>query len=491
MKTRNTLLVTSLFLWCVHASGQNILFSTRHDGGSDDGINCVRTTTDGSFIVFGSRQGEEGSKAQVCISLLDHEGNYYNTVNYGDSSRDHRLGYDPGAKTMDDQFSLGVTVGYSASLWLLNSLADTLWCRSPFVAIGDTSQADGTAIADNGDILLLGTVKHIDTPRKMFLARYSNTGSFKWAQEYAPSNSWPHYAFAMDTLNDGGFILSGYRVDPYSWDSDGWLVRTDSMGTLVWDSYLNTGGDDGMRPLVSLPGGGFMVGGMEQRENPNQPGDYCCSAPYFARYADDGTVLWDSTYAGGGNEVYSFDMSLSTEGNILSSGTAWSQYGQRAYLFSIGIDGDSLWHHQYFAPDGSCINYSYWPYSVIQESATSIVVAGFVGLCGNDQWVMRVDAQGTPPPNMQLWTDVAEGVGPEPGITVSPNPTDGTITLRSPALLGHVEVFDLSGRRVLDVPIGTGMSNIPIDLGGLRCGTYIVAATDREGRTWHQVVIKK
>lgn len=140
-----------------------------------------------------------------------------------------------GAKTMDDRFSLGVTVGYSASLWLLNSLADTLWCRSPFVAIGDTSQADGTAIAGNGDILLLGTVKHIDTPRKMFLARYSNTGSFKWAQEYTPSNSWPHYAFAMDTLNDGGFILSGYRVDPTRGTvMGGWY------GPTAWERWFGT-----------------------------------------------------------------------------------------------------------------------------------------------------------------------------------------------------------------------------------------------------------
>ena len=473
--------------------GQGILFSTRHDGAFEEGVHGVRSTIDSSFIVFAHCQSTFNAHMGVCISLLDHDGNYYSTLSFGDSLNDYNLGDDPASKTTDGHFALSVSMGTSASLWYLNDVGDTLWTVRPFAGPADASEASGTAIARNGDLLLFGSVLHPGMAKRLFLARYSPSGIIHWLREYGDVGSWQRYAIQMDTLTNGGFVLSGMRIDLFGTDSDTWLIGADSSGTVLWEHYIDTPGEDGSRPVVSLPNNEFMVGGFIKAENPNQPGDYCCPSPYFARYTGAGDLLWDSVYVGGGNEIYSFDMCLAADGSVLSSGAAASQYGMRAYLFDVGLNGDSLWHHQYFAPDGSCINYSYLPYSLMAESQNSIVIAGVVGACNNDQWIMRTDGQCMPPPTIMLWNSIAEENHQQGEVSISPNPTSGAITIKTDASARDVDlvsVFDLSGRSVRQVtPIA--LSNmIDTDLGDLANGTYIVIVRDRLSHRWHKAVIK-
>lgn len=73
---------------------------------------------------------------------------------------------------------------------------------------------------------------------------------------------------------------------------------------------------------------------------------------------------------------------------------------------------------------------------------------------------------------------VEEGMSTTDGITFYPNPTTGTIYLRSDGELpAHLEVFDLTGRRVTGIPVQSASLQLP----AMSPGTYLLKWTGEDG----------
>jgi hypothetical protein len=69
---------------------------------------------------------------------------------------------------------------------------------------------------------------------------------------------------SLDTvvaLADGGFVLAGATDAKGAGQKDGWLLRTDSELTILWDTALGEPLDDEFHTLAALPEGGFVVAG--------------------------------------------------------------------------------------------------------------------------------------------------------------------------------------------------------------------------------------
>ncbi len=225
----------------------------------------------------------------------------------------------------------------------------------------------------------------------------------------------------------------------------------------------------------------------------NAPYEYVL--PKVSMLDTSGLLLWERTFPALWRCAWDWPTSIKhfSDTSFIMSSRAWHQVtdDHSGCMLNMSETGDSLWYREYWTGDTSCLLSSLYPTSVLVEPTGNIVLAGQWGYCGEDHWLMRVDAAGMPPPTMQLWTGIVNRDSSQPELSLSPNPTAGLITLRTEAQLDHIEVIDLSGRRILYSPLGQGTSDITVDLGGLTSGAYVVIAFDRAGHAWRRVLIKE
>ena len=93
-----------------------------------------------------------------------------------------------------------------------------------------------------------------------------------------------------------------------------------------------------------------------------------------------------------------------------------------------------------------------------------------------------------------LWSDsssftidntLSVAATPAPNVTLSPNPTGGTLTIRCAAEMTKVELYDMQGRLALSAtPTG---SETMLDLQPLPTGSYVAIITTSQGTTTRKV----
>ena len=98
-------------------------------------------------------------------------------------------------------------------------------------------------------------------------------------------------------LDDGSFIAGGHQTDSND-DGDFWLVKLDESLNVVWEKTYGGDGYDSMNKLIINTNGNYtMVGRTESFGEGGQDG-------YVVRTDSDGTVLWDTTFGGGDTDRF-------------------------------------------------------------------------------------------------------------------------------------------------------------------------------------------
>ena len=137
---------------------------------------------------------------------------------------------------------------------------------------------------------------------------------------YGDSTS--QYFNRLYKLDDGSFIAAGNQIDSND-NRDFWLVKLDESLNVVWEKSYGGDGYDSMAELIINTNGDYtMVGRTESYGEGGQDA-------YVVRTNSDGTVLWDTTFGGGDTDRF-YDVVETVDNNLLLAG--WSNsYGDQAY----------------------------------------------------------------------------------------------------------------------------------------------------------------
>src|SRR5581483_6008260 len=95
---------------------------------------------------------------------------------------------------------------------------------------------------------------------------------------------------SMIATRDGGLVLTGSRSDKEITRSTGWVVRLDAKGEELWRREFDAGKPDGTSGLTAideLPDGGFVVAGSTTVKSAGQYDGW------ILRLDKDGKLLWD------------------------------------------------------------------------------------------------------------------------------------------------------------------------------------------------------
>ena len=234
-------------------------------------------------------------------------------------------------------FSSGLifAVMLSTAGLVLAQAPDSLWHR----VYGGASSDYGYSVdlTTDGGFIIAGQTYSFGTGLSDFyLVRTNSSGDTLWHRAYGTAGT--DYARAARQTPDGGFIVVGMSDSLDSGDHDVYLVKTDSHGVASWTRRYGTpNGVERGNDICLAPDGGYLIAGMTSSFG------HGADDGYLIKTDSHGNLLWQAVYGGTENEYFE-RMELTSDGGcILVGSTGSATPGWDLYVVRTRSDGDTLW----------------------------------------------------------------------------------------------------------------------------------------------------
>ena len=237
----------------------------------------------------------------------------------------------------------GYTYSYAVGgcdMWLLR--VDTngfpLWNRT-FGGTNDERAYDIVECSDGGYALVGITASFGHGGWDAWLLRTDSMGSGLWNKTFGGE----HYDEARSIVlcDDGGFAIAGtYSHGVAGWDF--WLIRTDESGNQLWNRTYGGIWDDMAYSLVECSGGGFAIAGSTESYGAGQY-DY-----WLVRVNPSGEHLWNQSYGKSGYEEC-WSMLENRAGGFVLTGdsTSFPTLDPCPWVVCTDTSGNQIWNYTY------------------------------------------------------------------------------------------------------------------------------------------------
>jgi len=437
--------------WLAKTDSNGVIGWQRCLGGSgQDFANAVALTAGGGYVVAGysgsndsNVTGNHGGGGDFWVVQLDGNGN---------------IGW---------QKCLGGTQFDNA-----NSVQAT--SDGGFIVCGNTQSDDGDVSGNHGG-------------NDCWVVKLDGGGNIVWQK--CLGGTFDEQANAVWQNADGGYIIAGYTesndgdVSGSHGSGDIWVVRLDSVGSIVWQKCLGGTGHEIAYGVRQTPDGGFIVISETSSDDGDVSGNHGIHDFWVIRLDGGGTITWSKCLGGTMNDS-GYSLALTSDGGFVFAGVTESNDGDvsgnhgSGDVWTVKLDSAGNMKGQ------RCLG------GTMDESANALqatpgggfVVAGRTDsndgdVSGNhgglDFWVVRLD--GT------VNTSVFNGASPVDALTLSPNPARERLAVRTSERILQAVVYDLAGMPVLQQDFALLPSTQQeMDLSSLAAGIYIVRV--RTGR---------
>jgi len=259
-----------------------VLWEAHYGGGGNDEATCVVPLPDGGFIVGGYTTSDNGDitanrgGADGWVIRLDRDGKLIWERNYGGGLNDFF-----NAATLADDFSV-ILVGSSDSrdydavgnhgktdilVVKINLSNKILWHKM----LGGSQNDEGYDIArmDRKRFVLCGTTFSNDFDiaankgtGDFWVVNFDEKGKVLWEATYGGTQN--EGANALTVLSAGGLLVGGTtssadgQVVQYKALYDGWLLKLDEQGNLIWSRGLGGSQKEEFNAVLETPSGDYL-----------------------------------------------------------------------------------------------------------------------------------------------------------------------------------------------------------------------------------------
>lgn len=194
----------------VISSDEKLKWDITFGGSNDDYLHIFLQTDDGGYVVAGETSSYGVGKADIWIIKIDNKGNKLWDKTFGG---------------IDDDW--------------INSLLQT----------------------DDGGYLIVGkTFSFGAGSGDGWIIKLDSEGNKLWDRTFGGSNDDSLYLLVQ--TSDGGYAIAGYTFSYGMGKADFWLIKLDNMGNKLWDRTYGGSGDDSVRSLIQIEGGGYVLAGI-------------------------------------------------------------------------------------------------------------------------------------------------------------------------------------------------------------------------------------
>jgi hypothetical protein len=393
-----------------------VTFEAAYGGALWDWGNSVEQTSDGGYIIGGLTESFGAGGFDFYLARIDSLGNLLWDTTYGAVSDD--WGYCARQTTDGGYVMAGYTTlptgHWDAYLVKTDSLGGVIWDET----YGDSSLDEiylwVMQTADGGYIGVgdrYGTLSE-----DVYLVKTDSSGNLEWDTTYGGDLG--DVGCYIEQTFDSGYIIAGFTKSFGSGLGDIYLMKIDSDGNVRWDTTYGGSNDDMGFCVRQTPDGGYVVAGWTKSFGAGS------NDAYLVRTDSLGKVLWEKTYGGIGKDVGTFVQQTADGGYVLTGYTnSFGAGNDDVYLVKTDSLGNMLWDTTYggMAPDRG--------YSISQTSDGGYAITGYTGSLGAgvyDVYLLKTDESGHV--GTQEQSPSASVQNPEL-LQNTPNPTRGSIAI--------------------------------------------------------------
>jgi len=438
--------------------------------------------------------GDTYNYYQICIQKLSHDGILTNFMNYGEYGMDYYPG-ENGSFKNDGQngFYLFGSIDYFnyivKGLFIYFDInGDTIFSRK-YESFYTTRLAGRNCgkTSDNG-FILTGDENITDSSGvDCYLIKIDSTGTEQWRKHHGMNIGDVPYSIIQTP--DLGYAIGGLTFSGSQITYDPLLIKTDSLGELVW--MLNLGGEfkDDKAMVCNTEDSCIMV--LTAYADSMYTPEHAFTKINLVKIDLEGNIIWNKKYGPSKRVNYISNVSNSQNENYILCGYSelpWEYFSIAGWIMEVNWEGDSLWYKDlfYYPPDVDFPYNALYDISITEDHGFIATGQAFTLDPPNNvqkMWVIKVDSVGCEIPN--CWVGIEEKEGMEAGVQRSfeiwPNPASGLINVRlSMVDVGRLcknlelEIYDMFGREIRKIIIPETDHEIQINVENFPQGLYLV-----------------
>lgn len=241
---------------------------------------------------------------------------------------------------------------------------------------------DGTefrnALKTTDGFLLVGNTFSQSGDEDAWIVRIDDQGNVLWNKMIGEEKL--DKIFSAASAPDG-FVFVGLTDSFGNGGSDGWVIKTDMDGKLLWNKTFGGSGDDAFRSII-VTNNRYLIAGYTDS---NGNGNY---GFWFVKTDENGTLLWSKTY-GGPESNKAYALTGAEDGYIVVGDThSTEKTDVDALIVKTDLDGKLLWIKTYGGDNFDEAS------TVIRARNGGYVIAGFTFSYGKGQrdiWIFKID----------------------------------------------------------------------------------------------------
>ena len=337
-----------------------------------DSGKSVQQTTDGGYIITGSRERASSTWNETDVYLIKTDGNgdeqWYQTFggwndqNYGTSVQ----------QTTDGGYIIA-GVG-SNNLIKTDGVGFMQWSKYFAVKAESVQQTtDGGYIIAGSNLSLVSS--------DVCLIKTNINGDTLWSKTFGGTDD--DRGFSVQQTSDGGYIICGYTKSYGNGSADVFLLKTDGSGTAQWyQTFGGTDDDEGYSVQQTTDGGYIITGTTSSFGNGSED-------VYLIKTDGSGIEQWDYTFGTTGYESSSSVQQTNDGGYVIAGRKSTSVEGFNILLLKVNGSGAYEWDRE---GGGS---YDDGGHSVQKTDDGGYVVTGYTGNpTYADVFLLKVDENG-------------------------------------------------------------------------------------------------
>jgi hypothetical protein len=311
-------------------------------------------------------------------------------------------------------------------------------------AFGGNDDDEGYSVQQttDGGYIVAGHTKSFGAGLKdVYLLKTDSLGNLLWSKTFGGIHDDEGYSVQQTT--DGGYIIAGVTSSFSSGGRDVWLIKTDPAGNEVWRKNLGGLSSDGAWSVQQTTDGGYIIGGWTFSHGPGFIGN-----AWLLKTDASGNEEWNKAFGGTGvDRAYSVKQTF--DGGYILTGYTSSFGAGLDDMLLIRTDalGNELWFKTF---GGTGRDYGN---DVQQTFDGGFIVTGYTlsfGAGGDDVWLVKTDINGN-----EEWSKTFGGTSSDIGYAVEQTSDGGFV------ITGHTLSF---GAGVHDVWLIRLSAVIPVEL---------------------------
>ena len=245
---------------------------------------------------------------------------------------------------------------YDAFIVRFNSSGDTLWSKR--YGSGGFDDANAIVLMPDQGFLIGGQSTNGSSGLDMYLVRVRSNGDTLWTKKFGTTGT--DNIEHIIRQSDGSFIIAGGTDGPGLGGNDGYAVKTDTGGTVLWSKIYGGNSQDDFHQVYKTVDGGFIFSGTSRSSGALEPN------MWLQKTNSAGDSTWSKTY-GGDNHDHGYSAVQTIDGGYILCGYS-SSFGfnaEEAYIVKTNGSGNITDYLTYITIaaiteplSGSCVNNS-------------------------------------------------------------------------------------------------------------------------------------